>query len=167
MDLCWPLEILLAAYRSVAKASLLLQRAVLHFGWSYALDTALSKPVLIGFCHDPALLILGSGCLSRSGFSGCHPAQGLRECGAAAPLRSGDRSPFAAAGDGVFRSPRRRRLSRGCGGDRSRFPFTLPSHFLELMAFLQGFSWGCLPASCGGNQSRLPIMLSLISLGSR
>ena len=48
----------------------------------------------------------------------CHPAQGLRECGAAAPLRSGESCFFAAAGGCGIGFWIARRLARGCGGRR-------------------------------------------------
>ena len=48
----------------------------------------------------------------------CHPAQGLRECGCAAPLRSGGWGFLAAAGGCGIGFWIARRLARGCGGRR-------------------------------------------------
>ena len=53
------------------------------------------------------------------GGGACHPAQGLRECGGAAPLRSGESCFFAAAGGCGIGFWIARRLARGCG-DRRR-----------------------------------------------
>ena len=46
----------------------------------------------------------------------CHPAQGLSECGGAAPLRSGGWGFFAAAGGSGSGFWMARRPARGCGG---------------------------------------------------
>ena len=52
------------------------------------------------------------------GGGACHPAQGLSECGGAAPLRSGGWFFFAAAGGCGIGFWIARRLARGCGGRR-------------------------------------------------
>ena len=52
----------------------------------------------------------------------CHPAQGLCECGCAAPLRSGGWGFFAAAGGCGIGFWMARWLTRGCGGRRRLGP---------------------------------------------
>ena len=105
-------------------------------------------------CHHPG-----------SGISGCHPAQGLRKCGVAAPLRSGDPSPFAAAGDGIFGSPLLGRLSRELRWRMVPAAHHAPLSLPWLMASLQGLSWGFSPAGCGGDGSRLSITFPSHFLG--
>jgi hypothetical protein len=88
------------------------------------------------------------------------------ECGAAAPLRSGDPSPFAAAGDGIFWSPLLGLLSRGL---RWRW-VPVAHHILLLLPPAHGFPpgplLGLLSRGCGGKRSRLSITLPSHSLGS-